>query len=256
MIRHLNYTNRRRITEDLYGIRINADGREFATASVSLALAEMMLPPDADVVVEAYRRASYMRVRLGTVASYPDPFEFPLTKFGSPDDVKFRIKVVGRGAALERQGPLVLALADRVKPREGDEDDIDYERLVRLVKQKLNGEIWRLDFEDGPSILFEEDYWNARGEIVKSGWFFPLVLPTVLRESLIRALDDNYRDLDDERWQSQWLRFATMRLAGDAELPSSDEDEVEEWINGKVEAFCRDQRMTDRFARAVEREAG
>jgi len=248
MIRRLNYTKRQKIRSEHVGVGIRDISGAHPVAVVSVSLDEYNLPGDAELVIEAYRKASYMRIRMGTVADRPESHEFVLSEFPSPEGVLFRVKVIGRSTGLEHDGPLLLAVADRIAPQEGDEQDTDYEKLIRLVPADLAGEIWRMDFEDGPVIQIERVYWTDRRQVVRSGWFFPLVLPTVLRESLCEALDDNYRDTEGDDWRSLWLRFA-LTLPGDAQLPG--EDDVDDWIDEKVAAFCRVQRMKDRFEPAL-----
>ena len=250
MIKRLNYTRRQKIKSEHIGVSVREISGAPPVASVSVSLEEYKLPEDADVVVEAYRKASYMRVSLGTVGSYAPSYDFALSEFASPEGVLFRFKVVGQSEGLSRNGPLLFAVADQVSPSEGEEEDAAYEKLIRFIPEDLNGEVWRMDFfDDGPVILFERAYWEDRSNIVRSGWFFPLVLPTVLRESLRNALEGNYRSTDDDDWRSRWLRFA-QSIPGDSVLPS--EDEAEDWIDSKAEAFCRQQNMKDRFDPAVQ----
>lgn len=247
MIKRINYTKRQKIKSEHIGVIVRAVSGAHAVASVSVSLDEYKLPYDASVYVEAYRKASYMRVAIGTVGSHAPTHDFVLSEFSSSEGVLFRIKVVGQSEGLSRNGPLLLAVADQISPSEGDEDDTAYEKLIRFVPKDLNGEVWRMDFDDGPRILFERTYWEDRSTIVRSGWFFPLVLPTVLRESLRKALEDE-RSADDDHWSAKWLRFA-QSIPGDTSLPN--EDDIEDWIDSKVEAFCRRQRMKDRFDPAV-----
>lgn len=249
MIRRLNYTKRKKIKSEHVGVVLREVSGSHPVATVSVTLDEYKLPSDAEVVVEAYRKASYMRVSIGTVSDHSPEHEFVMSEFFSPEGVLFRVKVVGPSTGLDHEGPLLLAVADRIAPQEGDDDGAEYEKLIRFIPSDLNGEIWRMDFEDGPVILFERAYWNDRSQIVRSGWFFPLVLPSVLRETLRQALDDNYRTTDDDDWRSMWLQFA-QSIPGATELPGA--DDVEDWIDTKVAAFCRMQKMKDRFVPAIQ----
>lgn len=250
MIKRINYTKRQKIKSEHIGVTVREVSGDHAVASVSVSLDEYELPQDAGIYVEAYRKASYMRVAIGTVGSHAPSHDFVMSEFASPEGVLFRIKVVGQSEGLSRNGPLLLAVADRVSPSEGEDDDAAYEKLIGFVPEDLNGEVWRLDFFDnGPMILFERAHWEERSTIVRSGWFFALVLPTILRESLRKALEDDYRSTDDDDWRAKWLRVA-QAIPGDTSLPG--EDDVEDWIDSKVEAFCRRQKMKDRFGPAVQ----
>ena len=244
MIRRINYTKRVKIKSESVDISVRAVSGAAPVATATVRLEEYKLPPDAEVVVEAYRKASYARERMGTVAAMPDRFEFALREFDSPEGVRFRLKVVGKREDAGKDAPLLLGIADRISPNEGDDQDLDYDKLLRLVPAELNGEVWRIDLEDGPVVQIERAYWDERS-FVRTGWFFAMVIPTVLREALRAALADNYRDIEDEDWRSRWLRFA-LTIPGERELPAAGND-IEEWIDSRVEAFCRQQKMRERF---------
>ncbi len=250
MIRRYNYTKRQRIKSEHVGVSVREISGAHPIARVSVSLDAYELPNDAQVVVEAYRKASYMRVGIGSVGNLSKNHEFVMTEFSSPEGVLFRVKVIGSSDGLRHNGPLLLAIADKIHPREGDEQEADCEKLIRFVPAELEGEIWRMDFEDGPVVQFEQSYWDDRSQIVRTGWFFPLVLPTILRESLRQALDDNYRNTDDDDWRAQWLRFA-LSLPGNRTLPGEDESEIDTWINDKVAVFCRQLKMHERFNNAT-----
>lgn len=256
MIRRLNYTHRQKIRSEHVGVTVRRVSGTHPIASVTVALEEYRLPEHATVYVEAYRKASYMRMMIGTVSSYPSVYDFEMGAFPSPDGVRFRIKVVSQSEGLSSKGPVLLAVADQISPSEGGEEDAENEKLIRLVPQELNGEIWRIEFDDGPTILFEKAYWEDRSMIIRSGWFFPVVLPTVLRESLRKALEDKHRSTDEDDWRDRWLSFA-LTIPGETTLPHDDaeDDDIEDWINSKVEAFARVQRMTERFDPVVKRGA-
>ena len=251
MIRRMNYTERHKIKSEHIGFTIRDISGSHPVATASISLDEYNLPDDAEVVFEAYRRATYQRVPVGTVEQLLDKHEFELSEFDTADGVLFRAKVIGRNSDLNHDAPLLLAVADRVAPQEGDEEDADRDKLIRFVPYDLNGEIWRLDFEDGPTVLLERSYWENRSQIVRSGWFFSLVLPEIFRRALHEALEGNYRDINDDDWRSKWLRFA-LSIPGDSELPDDNEDHVNNWVTSKVAAFCRQNDMEERFGRAAQ----
>jgi hypothetical protein len=155
--------------------------------------------------------------------------------------------VVRHGRSGEREGPLLLAAADALSPNGGGDEDEDVERLLSLQPADLNGEVWRVEVDEKPVLLLERSFWEDR-MFVRSPWFFALVMPSLFREALRRALDDEYRELDEDTWQSRWLNFA-LTLPPDRNLPGQedDEDQIQDWINQRVEAFARSQKIRDRF---------
>ena len=248
MIRRINYTKRVKINSESVDISVREIFGAAPVATAAVRLDEYRLPADAEVVVEAYRKASYTRQRMGTIGAMPDRFEFALREFDTPAGVRFRLKVVGKREDMAKDAPLLLGIADRISPSEGGNQDSDCDKLLRLVPAELNGEVWRLDLEDGPVVQIERAYWDERS-FVRTGWFFAMVIPTVFRESLRAALADNYRDIEDEDWRSRWLRFS-LTVPGERELPAVGTD-TGDWIDSRVEAFCRQQKIRERFEAVV-----
>lgn len=250
--RSFNYTNRVEIRREHVSYATREVSGGSPVAALGLDLESYDLPPDADVYAEAYRKSAYMRVRVGTVADRTDPFEFVLSRFDSPDDVKLRVKVVRHSD--NHAAPILLAQRDRVTPMEGDNQDSDMHKLLSMIPADLNGEICRVSISesDGPVLEIEREYWDQR-HFVRSGWCFPLVVPMVLREGIRAALADKYRELDEDTWKSRWLNLA-MSAPVDLELPKADAEgeAIEYWINQCVEAFCRDQKMKQRIASHIE----
>lgn len=246
--RSFNYTDRETIKQK----HVSYSAREISgappVAIVGLELEEYDLPDDAEVYVEAYRGAGYMRERMGTVGDRPERFEFVLREFDTTEGVRLRVKVVGHRDDIDKEGPLLLGVADRIGVNDGDDQDHDLEKLLSMIPFDLKGEIWRVAIEDdGPVLQLERAYWEQR-QVVKSGWFFPLVVPSVLREGMRGALADKYRELDEDTWQSRWLNFA-LSIPVDGELPDpeAETDVIDYWIDVRVEAFCRDQKMRKRI---------
>jgi hypothetical protein len=224
-------------------------GSPVATAAVRLE--DYGLPPEGIVFVEAYRKAAYIREKMGTVGDLPEKFDFELCGFGAADGVKFRIKVTGKRGDSPKDAPILLALADQIAPDDGDEDNSDLDKLLRMVPADLEGEIWRLEIVEEPTLSIDKRYWEDRNNLVRSGWFFSLVLPTICREVLQKALEDNYREIDDEDWRSKWIRFA-LNLPGPQDFPPPDTaDEIRQWVNTRVEAFCRNKHIPEHLATAM-----
>jgi len=250
MLKRFNYTKRIKIRQESVEIAVRevSGGSPIATARVRLD--EYKLPSDAEVFLEAYRKASYMRKKIGTVGSLKDQHDCILGEFDTPEGVGFRLKVVGKSEDSAKDAPLLLAVADRIKPNEGENEDSSIDKkLLPIVSADLDGEIWRVDVDennDGPVLFIDKTFHEERSDFVRTGWFFSLVIPTVFREVLKASLKDNYRELYDEDWKSKWLQYSLM-LPGEDKLPENDDQEVEEWVNVRVEAFCKKYKMHERF---------
>jgi hypothetical protein len=77
--------------------------------------------------------------------------------------------------------------------------------------------------------------------------FESLVYPQVLRGVLTELVKDGWSegDWDPGTWQADWARLVRS-LPGFTE-PPADENELVNWIDTVVEAFCRTHRMCERF---------
>jgi hypothetical protein len=243
-IRRFNYTGRKRIRrQDAVVLAATGETPEF---DVELSLADYELPPDAKVIVEAYRQTSLRRYRFGRV-SEPRPEE-PLDLSGLPEieDLRFRVKVVDT----DDVGRL-LAEADRLPL-------VDLDRgtspsLVHVREADLGGELWRLTYEDDTPILLVERKYGPREMLLSSPHFRWLVLPQLFRQLLTDAIDMGGDDDDENEasWSRQVVEHAT-RLAG-VEPPSSDEAEQArgEWMTSAVKAFCRRHGFARRYSAQV-----
>lgn len=246
-IRRLNYTGRKRLKQSDLRFVIQRRRNGEATFEADLSLQSYNLPPEAEVFVEAYRQTSWMRFRFGTVADLGPHDELKLDEFDSPEGVLFRARVTSRS---ERKG-LLLAGADRIRPRRADEEEEEDNRIPLLpVKsdENMRDEVYRLDFTDRPILLVNARVGDWRS-LAREPVFVSLVYPVVLREILSRILRvERYFDTDDDDdWRSHWLRFATM-LPGASDPPGeNDEDQFDVWIDESATAFCRQARMMNHF---------
>lgn len=246
-IRRLNYTGRRRIRQVDAQITLQPGDDNVFRFHADLRLDTYELPENALVYVEAYRQTFWMRYRFGTIGEV-HPWDEPiLGEFGTCEGVLFRVRVT---SAYDPRG-LLLAEADKIRPRRPDREDED--RLPLLPARpddSLGSEVFRVDFDDYPMLLINSRVGDWHG-LTQDRTFQALVLPGVLREILTRILHiEQYFELDDvEDWRTQWLRFGTG-LPGVAELPGEHEaDRFDDWITEVAAAFARKFETMERFTR-------
>lgn len=246
MIRRFNYTNRLRIRRKDVQIRIRDEGDHFAFDADLSALSDYDLPQTSLVFVEAYRQASWMRFDFGQVGAITPAKNRLLTRFDSPEGIKFRVKVTPQGDA-----HTLLAEADAIPLASPEQTEGERTPLLPVKGQPLGEEIFRLDFsgQDGrPLLLVNSEIGNWR-DIAKAPAFVSLTYPSVFREILNRVLlldkhDDNSNSLD---WRSQWLRFASLNPGlGDIPEPE-DADERGQWIDNAVAAFSKQLQVRAKF---------
>jgi hypothetical protein len=246
-IRRLNYTGRKRLRRNDTRITLYEANNGAARFVADLNLDNYGLPGDALVFVEAYRQTSWMRFSFGTVGQLDVQDDLLLSEFDSPEGILFRVRVTSN---VEPSG-LLLAEAERIRPRRADEEEENRISLLPVrPSEDLGKEVFRVDFEDEPILLVNAKVTDWR-EVAIDPVFGSLVYSAALREILTRiVLIDEYTDTEDnESWQSQWLSFATF-LPGVPDLDESgDRYVLEDWINEAVASFCRQFNLMDRFIR-------
>ena len=244
MIREFNYTQRKRIESQHIRITLAQSG-EGGTSSFTaeVDLADLQLPADAPVVLEAARASFARRFEWGTVGSITPPPNREISDVG--DKPTFRIMVLTPDASRR-----ILALG-KVTPKVGQDDSSGSEGLVFLKEEDLGQEVWRLDFgetDDAPVLKVNSSIEGisqaARYDPAFRSLVFPEVLRAVLTQAiLVQAADPEY---EDGFWHG-WFGFVSQfhqdecPNATDYESPEEYRKEVGEWIDLVVESFTRDR---------------
>ena len=245
MKRHLNYTERDRITRNQASVRIleeQLDGRP--VFEMRLRVDRVRYPDDALVRVEASRSNVAQRWDFGAIANQtvPSADERRLTQV-EPSSL-FRVFIVEPGTGR------LLGLADKIRPIQ------PIDSLIPLQEDngaELGSEVWRVDFgqDEGPVLLVNSNVPNI-GDIVRSDVAFrSLVIPQVLRQVLTQMIFVEKMDPDDDEdgWGTDWFTFVE-KLGVKAEPDMTwgealDNEAAQEWINKTVIAF------SDQSVRAV-----
>ncbi|HSW62827.1 MAG TPA: hypothetical protein VLH56_05920 [Dissulfurispiraceae bacterium] len=246
MIRKLNYTGRRKLPRANLGFQVHSGEDGVSSFWASLSLRGFQLPPDAEVFVEAYRGASYMRFPFGTVGNLVMPENTILDQIPPGGVPLFRVKIV-------RDGRLI-AVADRIVPHTDADDPKDRLCLLPVEFIDLGDIVWRLDLsEDHPVLQVNAGIEGIREAVRTDSSFFSLVYPEIVRQVLRHILlVENYGDeeCDPDDWQGNWLRFA-QALPGVSRPPSRNLLapllDKEFWIEAAVQAFCQKWRVRERF---------
>jgi hypothetical protein len=252
--RRLNYTQRQRLERRHVDITIRRPREgDPPEMSASIDLTSYSLPPDARVMIDAYRNTAWQRFEFGTVGAVQAPEDRLLREFGAGEGVHFRVKVVephSHGATAAR----ILAQADGIKPKE----DGPRRSLLPLDPDpSLTKEVWRLEIDenDGPLIKVSTHLVRDRQALARSPAFRSLVLPEVLRRVLTWALEDDLPGDDEDDWETprgRWIRFG-CGLLGQTEPPENLDDRDEgadardAWIEQAVNRFCHSNRIDEVF---------
>jgi len=233
-INRLNYTNRRRINHRDARIVIRERENSPPEFDAHLKLGDYKLPADALVFVEAYRQTRWMRFAFGEVRAIVPPVDRTLSEFDSAEGIQFRVRVTSTSG---RKG-VMLAEADKIRPKRSDDTDDERVPLLPVQPAELGHLVWKLDFTSDPVLLINKSLdWRA---VASSPSFRSLVCPAALREVLIRIrFEEEYPDLDDpEDWKAKWILFGSS-LPGCSNVPDEEDwDHFEEWIEMVTEAFA------------------
>ncbi len=233
MIRRFNFTERKRIDQQRVAVKIEERNDNAPAFTAELDLYGLDLPPEANVIIEAYSGRAAVRFPWGKVRALAPPLDRHLTDM--PVNPSFRVKVV----APDKSGVL-LAMANRVRPHREEH----HGSLVWLKGEDLGKEVWRLQFAGtgAPTLLVNENIHGIGEAVLRDGAFRGLVMPEVLRAMLTRALlVDDYSPEDDSGDWSELMVFVSG-FYGEPIVPNREGDEREarmEWIDAAVAAFAR-----------------
>ncbi len=183
MIRKFNYTGRERILREDVRILLKEED-SLRTFDASIDLDGYELPGSALVDVEAYRSGSptWMRFSFGSVAKVQAPADLTLTEFDSFDGIKFRVRVT----SVEEPAGLLLAEADRITLKKPEEEKENRVSLLPVVPDDLGDQLWRVDFEEEPSLLVNKAVGDWRAVSLSPGLWRSFTRPCCVRCSHAR----------------------------------------------------------------------
>lgn len=259
MIRRFNYTGRQRITSEHISIRLTPP-KPVRMFEAQISLTDNNLPLNAAVYLEAFEKTTIMRFPFGTVAQLlpPSQEERRLKEFEGTDAFNFRVKVVDNSGYRGR----ILAESAPIQPVFPEDKEQRRRSLLPVRYGQIGEQPWKVEYPEGymgdVKLLINNDIPDMTA-FTQSAEFTSLVLPSVLREILLRVglYEDNYDPDDSSDWRCNWLRFASQ--LGGPELPNKDESEPEEvfdWADSVVDAFCSRHGMYTRYSRQLEQSDG
>jgi hypothetical protein len=243
-IRRVNFTGRKRIGHDRISLHLAEAGGGIPAVEFQVEFDSEGLPNDALVFLEAYRQTTFMRFDAGLVSEQRQKKAFLLTEFQSADAVLFRLKVTSP------ENGVLLAEADTLRPAALDEKGIKRSGLLPVRSAKdLGSELFRLDFEDRPTLLINDSLGDWRA-LATSPLFASLTLPLLLREILNRVLHvEKHFDADpsDSDWKSRWLWFGVLTSSAPPPEQEADSTEIDDWVDDVVAAFSANKSIVNRF---------
>ncbi|RME59429.1 hypothetical protein D6779_04285 [Candidatus Parcubacteria bacterium] len=241
-MRSFNYTGRKRISREHYNLSVStSDG--LASFDVNkLSLSSLGFPDNARIIIEAYHQLRAARFDFGTIAEQRDP-DRSLGIFPDLSLVRFRIKVIDPATGR------ILGWADKIRPDRIDNNHGDYEPLLPVRSMDLDGEIWRINFDEELPVLELEKRLGDKHAFLADARNSALILPEALRGILLRILViEKIWDTDGEYWQNKWLKFAcSLNGLAAPRYSESNIDEIDEWVGDCVSRFARKHLMRQNF---------
>ena len=252
MRRTFNYTGRRRIRRERISIRVYKLDSGSRWFDADLRLAQLRLPADARVFVEAYFERAYLRFDFGRVDAISPPEDRSLGEIDYGGRINFRIKVTDSTGA---HGKL-LATADSIIPSRPQEEEQARESLLPVEQRDDMGqELWRVAFDlGGPYLEVNSTIEDVMGLFRNNRTVAALVYPQALRIILIKALLMDGASTAEGGWESRWLRFGTLLTAAPPPMHPDEVDEAARWIDSVTAAFARKLRAVDVIRHALKEE--
>lgn len=242
MIRHFNYTKRKKIPRDQLRFvwKECAEGPLDFEGDIRLKLEG--LPLDADVVVEAYSGPVIMRFQFGNVSHVEAPEDTRLVDFPPGLKPLLRVKVVSNPGGESR----ILAWANAVSPLSAEEAKTGRRSIFPVELVDLGPLVWDVRLEDNTPIL----QLNAKireprdiSTLSREPDFLALVYPAAIR----RVFEHLFNGSESENVESDhpWLKFgrelAKEECPRREKYPDGDDGflpDVNEWIQKVLCGFC------------------
>ena len=228
MKRRINHTGRMRIEQSNCAITVMDGKDDVQSFSADLELADLALPDNARVYVEAYVKNSSMRFDFGTVSDMRSGSVHYLTDLDVGGAVLFRVRVVDESATVGK----ILASANRLRPS-GDQRPVGRRPILPVRSTDLGSEVWKLeiDEETGPVLCVSNKLPGLREQVKTDPVYGALVLPHVVRMVVNHIVSSS--SVDEEDWTGDWSAWVQAECGLDlgsmiAEEQSADEagDEV------------------------------
>jgi hypothetical protein len=253
MIKHVNFTGRRRIPRTCIDVVVHEGSPRTFDATLNLKTTRM--PPEAKVYLEAMCAGSSVvqRFSFGTVASPKTPSRRQLDEIDG-ERVFFALKVVDEAQWVGR----ILGLAEHIQPRQADRSPETGRRgILPIVPKSLGQELWKIEFEEHEVILcVSENVPNIKERIRRDALLQAAIYPAAVRIVVAETLaQSDGNDDETDRWPCRWVQFA-RGLHPDGLRPPDQEIDRTEWIDDVVAAFAAKHSLADHLVASMRKSDG
>ncbi|WDF78406.1 hypothetical protein PQ469_00100 [Mucilaginibacter sp. KACC 22773] len=240
MIRKFNYTGRVKIPERQTKIKLFENG-SYPYFNAYLDLQELKFPIHARIFVEAYFASNFLRFDYGTIGQIKAPAQTSLIDLPNIEQVRFRVKIVDDSGVHFK----IIGISDNIYP-DGIANDDNRRSILPVSFEDIGSQIWKVVFRAmGPVLILncETKYPGIRNLIKSNQFFLGLIYPTAIRFILQRIVDDELFDSDD--WGANWITFTREVLGVYSTPDSSDDGDMDEWIDEVVSSYCAKFRLLE-----------
>jgi len=233
MIRKFNYTGRLKIPEKFTKIKI-FETENSTYFNAYLDIKNLGFPGHANVFVESYFNANFLRFDYGTVNELKPPTNTFLNELPNIDQLRFRVKVIDNSNELHK----IIGISDNIYP-EGLLNDGVKKSILPVLFEDIGNQIWKVDFTgNGPVLILncEKNYPGIRNHIKSNPYFLGLIYPIAIRFILEKIiLEDTF---DSEEWSLNWLTF-TREILGIYPTPKDKDDpDIDNWKEDVINSYC------------------
>ena len=251
MPRPFNYTGRELISRSDVLVRLSQQENRHAQIEVSVDVTKYRFSQlgNAAVILEAYIGSTGERQRFKLTEPWVRMAaeRFKLGEIREPEQLRFNLKVV------ENDGDGRLLGSCRQIRWIGFEDLIENaDGLLEVEPRQIGQLLWKIEFplEGKPVLLWSKEFWGRRDELVQNAVFRSAALPEILRQILVKGLEDSSW-ADDENsdvaWFDDWKNWMNSQrdLRGllDAVDDLDDAEARERWVDEVVERFAASTRL-------------
>ena len=266
----VNFTQRRRLTQDEYVLELDWQGRYPAFHRFSNETQwDNDFPPNSPVCVEFLKHSAYHVVELGTVGDIQlptDVVEKTLAGFDRTRNISYRLLIYApagpTGKLLGRSATHSIPSPHKDPPKEGEQVP-----LLAIVSAPLpRGVPSLLRFPETSNDLVEilvsddnsELYQAINDSPERNPAYYALTMVPYLQAIATRLAFEVKRDPDmdlgninlwQHRWNDCFTRFYNAKSIGDVDL--DDDAEVSKWIKGIVNWWCKRHSNPNRDIQAL-----
>lgn len=200
MKRTVNFSGRKRILADDFHLIFRENKGSAAGHNVEIAwdLTQLELPSDSQLFLECAGRGQFYRFNLGEVGVGIGEASKPLGSVRDLSSIRAEVFVTAADGQVSR----ILASSAPVSVALGEDSTSTSKSILALRVEPRLEVMWRVNYSEGMPVL---EVSQRFGSVHSEDWFFPTVLPAVVREIYINVSLGIF-EMEDESIQD-WVTY-------------------------------------------------